>query len=148
MPGADWGHSATVPAGMSRPWPPGTFSTGAGPITERRNRSTEYRRPRLGLMKLLDDIRLEVKNAYLAMRDLEENIKTVELAIEQARENYRIFTERYKEQVSTQTDVLIAQTLLSRTQTNYYNALYDYKRAKAALLRAMGSGGLAENEGR
>ena len=103
---------------------------------------------RLQRMKLLDDIRLEVKKSYLAMRDLEENIKTVELAIEQAKENYRIFTERYKEQVATQTDVLIAQTLLSRTQTNYYNALYDYKRAKAALLRAMGSGGLAEDAGR
>jgi outer membrane protein TolC len=74
------------------------------------------------------------------MRDLEENIKTIELAVEQARENYRIFTERYKQQVSTQTDVLIAQTLLSRTQTNYYNALYDYKRAKAALFRAIGYG--------
>ena len=103
---------------------------------------------RLERMKLLDDIRLEVKKAYLAMRDLEENIKTVELAIEQAKENYRIFTERYKEQVATQTDVLIAQTLLSRTQTNYYNALYDFKRAKAALLRAMGSGYLAEDAGR
>lgn len=72
------------------------------------------------------------------MRESEKNIETVKLAIEQAKENFRIFTERYKEQVVTQTDVLIAQTLLSRTQSNYYNALYDYKRAKAALFRAMG----------
>ncbi len=93
---------------------------------------------RLRRTRLLDDIRLQVKTAFLKMRESEKNIKTVELAIEQAKENYRIFAERYKEQVVTQTDVLIAQTLLSRTQTNYYNALYDYKRAKAALLRAMG----------
>ncbi len=93
---------------------------------------------RLRKMQLLDDIRLQVKTAYLKMRESERNIGTVELAIEQAKENYRIFAERYKEQVVTQTDVLIAQTLLSRTQTNFYNALYDYKRAKAALLRAMG----------
>jgi outer membrane protein len=72
------------------------------------------------------------------MRESEKNIKTMELAIDQAEENFRINTEQYKEQIATQTDVLIAQTLLSRTRTNYYNALYDYEIAKAALYRAMG----------
>ncbi len=93
---------------------------------------------RLARMQLLDDIRFEVKRAYLKMRETEKNIKTVELAIEQAEENFRINTEQYKEQISTQTDVLIAQVLLSRTRTNYFNALYEYEIAKAALNRAMG----------
>jgi outer membrane protein len=93
---------------------------------------------RLFRTQLLDNIRLEVKLAYLKMRESEKNIKTVELAIEQAKENFRINTEQYKEQIATQTDVLIAQVLLSRTRTNYYNALYDYEIAKAALFRAMG----------
>ena len=56
----------------------------------------------------------------------------------QARENFRITRERFKEQMATTTDVLDAQTLLSRTMTNYYNALYDYKISRAALLRAVG----------
>jgi outer membrane protein len=93
---------------------------------------------RLGRTQLLDNIRLEVKQVYLKMRESEKNIKTIELAIDQAKENFRINTEQYKEQIATQTDVLIAQTLLSRTRTNYYNALYDYEIAKAALYRAMG----------
>jgi outer membrane protein len=93
---------------------------------------------RLGRTQLLDDIRLEVKQVYLKMRESEKNIKTIELAISQAEENFRINTEQYQEQIATQTDVLIAQTLLSRTRTNYYNALYDYEIAKAALYRAMG----------
>jgi hypothetical protein len=32
----------------------------------------------------------------------------------------------------------VAQTLLTQTMTNYYNALYDFKISKAALYRAMG----------
>jgi outer membrane protein TolC len=40
--------------------------------------------------------------------------------------------------VATTTDVLDAQTLLSDTLTNYFNALYNYKIAKATLYRAMG----------
>lgn len=87
---------------------------------------------------LLDRIRLEVKEAYLRTREARENIKAVEKAIEQAKENFRINQERYKEQVATNTDVLIAQTLLSRTMTSYYSALYDFQISKAALHRAMG----------
>ena len=87
---------------------------------------------------ILDKIDLEVKEAYLRTTESERNITTVEKAIEQARENLRITEERYKEQVSTTTDVLVAQTLLTDTMTNYYSALYDYKVAKAVLYRAIG----------
>jgi len=88
--------------------------------------------------ELLDNIELEVKQAYLRTKESEKNITTIEKAIEQARENLRITEERYKEQVSTITDVLVAQTLLTQTMTNYYNALYDFKIAKAILYRAIG----------
>ena len=87
---------------------------------------------------ILDNIELEVKTAYLRTQEAERAIKTVETAVEQAKENFRINQERYKEQISTQTDVLIAQTLLSRTMTNYYNALYAFKISKATLYRAIG----------
>ena len=88
--------------------------------------------------EIIDNINMEVKNAYLRTQEAERAIKTVKTAIEQAEENYRINQERYKEQISTQTDVLIAQTLLSRTMTNYYNALYAFKISKATLYRAIG----------
>ena len=88
--------------------------------------------------ELLDNIDLEVNQAYLRTIESEKNITTIEKAIEQAKENLRITEERYKEQVSTTTDVLVAQTLLTDTMTNYYNALYDFKIAKAVLYRAIG----------
>lgn len=85
-----------------------------------------------------ENLILEVKKAFLKTIETEKNIATAEKAIEQAKENLRINQERYKEQVATTTDVLDAQTLLSRTMTNYYNALYDLKISKASLSRAMG----------
>ncbi len=50
----------------------------------------------------------------------------------------RITEERYKEQAATSTDILIAQNLLFRTQNNFFNALYDFKIAKAFLQKAIG----------
>ncbi|RPH52653.1 MAG: TolC family protein [Desulfobacteraceae bacterium] len=87
--------------------------------------------------ELADKISLEVKQSFLKTKESENNILTVQKAIEQAKENLRISQERYKEQIATSTDVLDAQTLLSRTMTNYYNALYDFKISKASLYRAI-----------
>jgi len=93
---------------------------------------------KLGKKEILDNIQKEVKKAYLRTTEAEKAIITVEKAIEQAKENFRINEERFKEQMATSTDVLDAQTLLSRTITNYYNALYAFQLAKATLYRAMG----------
>lgn len=98
-----------------------------------RHSQSKYRRS-----QVLDNINLEVKQAYLRTKESEKNITTNEKAIEQAKENYRITEERYKEQVATSTDLLTAQVLLTRTMTNYFTALYDFKIAKATLFRAMG----------
>jgi outer membrane protein len=99
---------------------------------------SRWSQAKLKKQKIVDNIRLEVKTAYLTTEQAERAIKTVETAIEQAKENFRINQERYKEQIATQTDVLVAQTLLTKTMTNYYNALYTFKISKAKLYRAIG----------
>jgi len=93
---------------------------------------------RLKRTDTLDQLQLEVKKAYLKVKEAETNIGTAAKAIEQAEENFRINQERYREQVATATDVLTAQTLLARSKTNYFSALYDYYLSKASLERAMG----------
>jgi outer membrane protein len=93
----------------------------------------QYRR-----LQIQDNIELEVKTSFLRTKESEKNIITVEKAIEQAKENFRINQERFKEQVATTTEVLDAQTLLTNTLTNYFNALYDFKISKATLFRSMG----------
>ncbi len=104
----------------------------------RREKLARLAQSRLRKSEIEDAIRLEVQQAYLKAREAEQNIATVERAVEQAKENLRITEEQYREQVATQTDVLVAQTLLTQTETNFTNALYDFKIAKAFLLRAMG----------
>ena len=103
-----------------------------------REKLSRLSQAKLRKQQVLDDIDLEVKQSYLKTQEAYKNITTIEKAIEQAKENLRITEERYKEQVSTTTDVLVAQTLLTETMTNYYNALYDFKIAKAILYRALG----------
>ncbi len=88
---------------------------------------------------LEDQIALEVKNAYLLLIEAEKEIRVAETAIAQAEENFRLNTERYREQVATSTDVIDAQTLLARARSNLANALGDYHISQTRLERAMGA---------
>jgi len=92
------------------------------------------------LNEIKDNIDLEVKDAYLYLREAEKNIQVAKTAIVQAEENFRMNEERYKQQVATSTDVLDAQTLLTQARTNYFNALSEHNIAWAKLERAMGIG--------
>ena len=97
------------------------------------------------LRDIKDNIHLQVKEAYLYLREAEKNIQVARTAVVQAEENFRMNEERYKQQVATTTDVLDAQTLLTQARTNYFNALSEHNIAWARLERAMGIG--QEEEG-
>jgi len=103
-------------------------------------RQTESRKRQLSQTRktLEDGIRLQLKQAILNLKEAEEKIPTAKKAVEQAEENLRVSEQRYKAQVTTSTEVLDAQTLLSQARMNYYSALYDHNLAKAGLLRAVG----------
>jgi len=60
-------------------------------------------------------------------------------AIAQAEEYFRIVKDRYNLQVATTSDVLTAQTLLSRSKKNLISAQADYARSLAALRASMGT---------
>ena len=85
-----------------------------------------------------EQIKLEVQNAYLGLKETAERIAVTKDAVNQGEENLRLNEERYKEQVGTATDVIDAQTLLTRIRVNYNNAIYDHQVQKAQMLRAIG----------
>jgi outer membrane protein len=87
---------------------------------------------------LQDNIHLELRQAFLELQTAEENIPATQKAVEQGEENLRVNQERYKAQVTTITEVLDAQTLLTQARVNYYTALYNHHLAKAKLQRALG----------
>ncbi|NLN60279.1 MAG: TolC family protein [Deltaproteobacteria bacterium] len=102
------------------------------------NRLARENQTRDMLANATDQVTLEVKNAYLVVREAEKQIPVTKKAIEQAEENYRINKERYQEQVATSTEVLDAQTILTRAKSDYANALGIYHISQARLERAMG----------
>ena len=96
------------------------------------------RRARYNLAKIIDEVTMEARTAFLHIEQGAKRVIVSEKAIEQARENYRINQERYQKQIATSTDVLDAQELLTQAMTNYYDSLYGHELAKAAVWRAQG----------
>ena len=98
----------------------------------------ELRSLRLSREKMLDNIRMEVKSAYLDLRSSEQKVEVSKTAVAQAEENLRLQQIRYREGVGTATEVLDAVTLLSTAESNSWKALYGVKRSESALLNAAG----------
>ncbi len=111
-------------------WGKTKFRVDAGRASE--NQAIEQSR------ELQDQVALEIKNAYLLLQEAESQISVSQKVIDQAEENYRISEARYRERVARSTEVLDAQTLLTRAKSEYANALADYNISHARLQRAMG----------
>ena len=90
------------------------------------------------LVQVMDEIKTEVHDNYTNAQTAYANIATAEKAVGQARENLRMNQIRYNNQIATNTDVLDAQTLLTDTETKYYQAIYHYNIWLAGLARAVG----------
>lgn len=81
---------------------------------------------------------LEVRKAYLNIQAAEQSIATSKVAVEKAREDYKIAQVRYAAGVGTNLDVMDAQEKLTEAETKYNTALYNLNTSKADLNRAMG----------
>jgi len=85
-----------------------------------------------------DQVKLEIKNAFLNLGVADKNIATSRQSLVQARENWRISNLQYRQQVATSSEVLDARTFLTQADTNYYNALYGYMIFLSKLERSVG----------
>jgi outer membrane protein len=85
-----------------------------------------------------EQVQLDVQTAYLKIKETVDRIKATQTAVTQGEENLRLNEERYRESVGTATDVIDAETLLTKTRVNYWTAVYDHQMAKAQMLWAIG----------
>lgn len=83
-------------------------------------------------------IALQVRNAWLAVRESRSRIDTAQAALAQADENLRVARDRYQSGVGTNTEVLDADTLRVRSQSNHFGAVYDNVVAVMRLRRSVG----------
>jgi len=81
---------------------------------------------------------LDVQQAYLNLRAVEEAIPTAELGVRQAQENMDITNGRYAAGVGNPIEVTDAEVSLSNAKLSYIQALSDDKVAQANLEKAMG----------
>jgi outer membrane protein TolC len=88
--------------------------------------------------QLKESIELEVNQNYLNTSYLEERISVSSKAVEQAKDNYKVTKEKYDVQLATSTDLVDAETSLFQTETNYTNAVVDYRISLVKLNRSIG----------
>ena len=124
--------------------------TGAGlhldqPLYDGGRRLAEIRRHRAqvagataALQTILDNIGQQVNLAFQAIATHQERIRLGETAVAQANENLRLTVVKYNNGNATPTDVVDAQTVLTRAQTRYYAAVYEYLEGLARLEYAQG----------
>jgi len=99
--------------------------------TELERTREEQRAMRLAIMRDVTDARLAIANAS-------DRIDVARSAIENAREALRVERLKYDTGAGTNTNVIDAQTVLLRAETDAYQAEYDREVALALLKKSMG----------
>ena len=90
----------------------------------------------VGMLK--DGITLEVTQNFLNFQQAKQKIVITKLTVEQAEENQRITSEKFKNGVALSSDLIDAEVALLSAKTNYTSALVDLELAKAKLDKSIG----------
>lgn len=88
--------------------------------------------------KTQNDIYLEIQTAYLKLHERETQLPVAEIQLKQAQENYELSNGRYKVGEASPIELKEAQNTLAESQLAFFEALYLYNSAKAALEKAIG----------
>ncbi len=87
---------------------------------------------------ILDNVTLEVTLAHLGIVAGRDRIELARPAVDQARENLRMVRDQYRNGDATPTDIVDAETALTRAQQRDLSARYEYREALARLEYARG----------
>ncbi len=106
------------------------------------HRSDAMTRQAISLKEQRDDlssmISFQVRQAWLDIQETQKRITVTKQAIAQADENLKVTTDRYRQGLSTNTEVLKAEDLRTVTLSNFNNATLDAALATLHLRRAVG----------
>ena len=86
-----------------------------------------------------DAVRLDVRRAYYETNANRQQIEVARAAIAQAQESLRINQDRYDSGLTTITDLLGAEDAARRSQTDYWQAVYQFHISSANLELASGT---------
>ena len=80
----------------------------------------------------------DVDTAFAELGAASRNVELAKAAVAQAEEDYRVIKLRYESGKAVNVEVLDALATLTRSQTNYAQALYEHNVARETLARAIG----------
>ncbi|MGH7744238.1 MAG: TolC family protein [Candidatus Dormibacteria bacterium] len=89
-------------------------------------------------IRLNQEIRQEVTDAYYQLAELVDRMRAADQQRKAADEALRLAQARYKMQLASFLDVLIAEVTKTAAETNYARTQFDYQRARAELQFAIG----------
>jgi outer membrane protein TolC len=112
--------------------------SGGALVGQRASAAAEVRGALAGGQQILDLIALEVNLAFREIATARERIGLAETSIAQAAENLRLVRVRYLNGNATPTDIVDAETTLTRSQQRFHAAIYEYLTALARLDYATG----------
>ncbi|MBI5423143.1 MAG: TolC family protein [Opitutae bacterium] len=126
-------------AGLQASWNIFDSKATAGKVTQARARAQQSR---FALEERQLAVELEVRTAHASLLEASEVRQASEQVVAQARESLRLAQTRYQAGLSTQLDVLSAQSSLTEARSNLAQAQHDYAVALASLQRATGAPGV------
>jgi outer membrane protein TolC len=108
-------------------------------VAEKRIADSKVREALAQAEEIADTITFQVNRAYLQVIAARKAIDRSRPAVESARENYRLVRARLKAGDATASEVVDAESTLTRTEQDYLNSLYDYRTALIRLDYAVGA---------
>jgi outer membrane protein TolC len=132
-PERDFSQSAS--AGLSLSVPIFDGRERAGRIQQAR---AALERERYRLEQLRESVRLEVQQAHRNLASARERIDASSSNVRRAERALEIAQTRFSNGLGTQVELNDAELAVTRARTNYVQALYGYRVARAQLLRAQG----------
>jgi outer membrane protein TolC len=112
--------------------------TGFSRVYHLGKKKAELLREEAEVSRVIQNVRLEVWTAHSKLKEAYEAIQAAEILVKDAQESVRLTRERYAAGAGTVTDLLDAETALSRATTTRVVTEWNYFIAKASFKRATG----------
>jgi len=96
------------------------------------------RQSEAGIVQLEDAVVLDVAQQYYSAQTAREKVEVAFGGMEQAQESYRMTSEKYKNGLTSNTELLDAETALLQAKLTHTQAVVDYTLALARLKKAVG----------
>ncbi|MGB9822787.1 MULTISPECIES: TolC family protein [Thermodesulfovibrio] len=89
-------------------------------------------------ISLIQQITSQIKNLFAQLKEASQKIETLNLTLKQSKENLDLAMARYEVGIGSSIEVVDAIVLYEQTNTQYWQAIYDYNVTYAQIQRYVG----------